>query len=113
MGGPSGLISGYNYTTEVESIRLTPVNGTVTCTGALFIGSTIGGAVQVVGPQVTGFTAGTGTANKGAFATYAGQTQPSTYSQADIQTLDNAVVAASQRILALEQALASHGLINA
>lgn len=52
----------------------------------------------------TGWTAGSGTANKGAFATYAGQTVSAAYVQAEAQATDNAVKAAAQRLLALEQA---------
>ena len=70
----------------------------------------------IAGSRQTGWTAGTGTANKGAFATYAGQTLGATYSQSAAQATDNAVKANSQRILALEQAIASwggnHGLIG-
>lgn len=51
--------------------------------------------VQVLGARVTGFTAGTGTPNKGAFA-------------ADTAT----AAQAAQRVLALEQALRAHGIIN-
>jgi hypothetical protein len=50
---------------------------------------------QVVGPRETGWTAGTGTADKGAFDT-------TTATLADC----------AERILALEQALRTHGLIN-
>lgn len=51
--------------------------------------------VQVLGPRATGWTAGTGTPNKGAFA-------------ADTAT----AAQAAQRVLAIEQALRTHGLIN-
>lgn len=51
--------------------------------------------VQVVGAREAGWTAGTGTPNKGAFA-------------ADTAT----AVQAAQRVLALEQALRTHGLIS-
>lgn len=58
-------------------------------------GAHIYNGVQVLGPRVTGFTAGTGTPNKGAFA-------------ADTAT----AAQAAQRVLALEQALRAHGIIN-
>jgi hypothetical protein len=74
-------------------------------------GLTVGG-VQVVGPRDTGWTAGTGTPDKGAFAAYAGQVIGGAYSQTQVQALDNAAKADSQRILAIEQALAAHGLIG-
>jgi len=68
--------------------------------------------VQVLGVRATGWTAATGTPNKGAFATYAGQTMAAGYVQATAQTTDNAVLANSQRIKAIEDALRTHGLIN-
>lgn len=68
--------------------------------------------VQVVGPQDTGWTAATGTANKGAYAAYAGQTIGAPPTQAQVQALDNAVVALSQRVVAIETALRTHGLID-
>ena len=91
-------------------------NATILTNSALTLG--VGGIIkingtQVVGPQQTGWTAGTGTASKGAFASYAGQTIGAVYSQTQVQTLDNAARDVSQRLLAIEQALTAHGLINA
>lgn len=79
-------------------------------------------------PKVKGFTAGTGTANKGAFATtnpmtILSATAPAAYSQsftqsdrdaltAQLQAMHNAIVALSQRNLAQEQALRTAGVIN-
>jgi hypothetical protein len=74
---------------------------------AYYINST-----QVVGARQTGWTAGTGTANKGAFATYAGHTASASYVQAEAQSTDDATKANSQRIKAIEDALRTHGLIN-
>lgn len=67
---------------------------------------------KVIGAQETGYTAGTGTALKGAFASYAGQTQTAVYVQATVQALDNAARDASQRVLALEKSMRTHGLTN-
>jgi hypothetical protein len=67
---------------------------------------------QVVGARATGWTAGTGTALKGTFAAYAGQTHTASYVQATVQALDNASRDASQRVKAIEDALRTHGLIN-
>jgi hypothetical protein len=66
------------------------------------------------GPKMiaeAGWTAGTGTANKGAFAAYAGQTVSAAYVQAEAQATDNAAKANGQRILALEQACRLRGII--
>lgn len=59
----------------------------------------------------TGWTAATGTAAKGAYATYAGQTAGVAYVQAEAQATDDAVKALSQRFLALEQACRAKGII--
>ena len=60
----------------------------------------------------TGWTAATGTAAKGAYATYAGQTVSAAYVQAEAQATDNAVRAISQRFKALEDDLRTAGIIN-
>ena len=67
---------------------------------------------KVIGAQATGWTAGTGTALKAAFAAYAGATHTGAYVQATIQALDDAARNASQRVKAIEDALRTHGLIN-
>lgn len=67
---------------------------------------------KVIGARETGWTAGTGTANKGAFATYAGQNVSVGYVEAEAQATDDAVKADSQRIKAIEDSLRTHGLIN-
>jgi hypothetical protein len=67
---------------------------------------------KVLGARETGWTAATGTPNKAAFATYAGQTVSAGYVQAEAQATDNAAKANSERIKALEDALRTHGLIN-
>jgi hypothetical protein len=80
-------------------------------TGAVHTGAS-GATVQVVGARETGWTAGTGTANKAAFATYAGQNVSAAYVEAEAQATDDAAKANSQRIKAIEDALRTHGLIN-
>lgn len=67
---------------------------------------------KVVGARVTGFTAATGTANKGSFNANQSFTISATYTQSEIQAIANALVATRQRCKALEDALRSHGLIN-
>lgn len=76
-------------------------------TGALRIGGT-----KVVGPRDTGWTASTGTANKGAYATYSTGTASAAYVQAELQTVMDALQAASRRLKAVEDAARTHGLIN-
>ncbi|RUX33042.1 hypothetical protein EOA23_08465 [Mesorhizobium sp. M2A.F.Ca.ET.042.01.1.1] len=93
-GGATG-ISGYAQGTLINAAGSFTVAGT-----------------QVVGPRATGWTAGTGTANKGAFAAYAGATMSAAYSQTEAQATNNAARDASQRIKAVEDALRTHGLIN-
>lgn len=67
--------------------------------------------VKVIGAQQAGWTASTGTANKGAFNADLAFTVSATYTQTDVQALANGLVAARQRIKALEDALRTHGLI--
>ncbi|MBV8594164.1 MAG: hypothetical protein JOZ27_07690 [Caulobacteraceae bacterium] len=102
-----GNLIGYSDVFATQQFNLSATNGTLVLAGYLSIGAT-----QVVGPRQTGWTAGSGTANKGAFAAYAGQTLGAAYSQSAAQATDNAAMANAQRILAIEQALRNHGLIN-
>lgn len=88
-------------------------------------GSAIGGGVSpslsiirdnlgssVHSPQSSGWTPSTGTANKGTYATYDGQTAPASYSQASLQQVDNATVNVSRRLKAIEDALRLTKIIN-
>ena len=67
---------------------------------------------QVVGTRQTGFAAATGTAEKGAFATYDAPTAGATYTQAQIQTLMNTVQTLTRQLKALKDAAIAHGLIG-
>lgn len=67
---------------------------------------------QVLGARQTGWTTSTGTALQGAFNANLSQTISATYTQSEIQALNTNLVAARQRIKALEDALRTHGLIN-
>lgn len=62
--------------------------------------------------QTDGWTASTGTAYKGAYASYAGQVVSNPPTQAQVQALDNAVVQLSQRLVALEDSIRAAGIIN-
>lgn len=68
--------------------------------------------VKVLGPRQTGWTVGSGTANLGTFNADQSFTVGAAYSQAEVQAIATELVAARKRILALEQALRTHGLIN-
>ncbi|WP_334468184.1 DNA stabilization protein [Arsenophonus sp. PmNCSU2021_1] len=67
---------------------------------------------KVIGQRVTGFTAATGTALKVAFNANQSFNVGTTYNRSEVQNLSNGLVAARQRIKALEDALRSHGLID-
>ncbi|HDS1237602.1 TPA: phage tail protein [Pluralibacter gergoviae] len=67
--------------------------------------------IKVIGAQQAGWTASTGTANKGAFNADLAFTVSATYTQTDVQALADGLVAARRRIKALEDALRTHGLI--
>lgn len=86
----SSLFEQYSYCPG-----LSVVNDDFTAYSTLKQGSIEIDGTKVIGAQETGWTAGTGTASKGAFDT------------STATTSDNA-----QRILAIEQALRNHGLIN-
>lgn len=68
--------------------------------------------LKVIGPRETGWTASTGTALKSAFNSNLSQSISAAYTQAEVQALNTNLVAARQRIKALEDALRTHGLIN-
>lgn len=70
------------------------------------------GGVKVVGARQTGWTTSTGSALLGAFNANLSQSISTTYIQTEVQALNTNLVAARQRIKALEDALRSHGLIN-
>lgn len=63
-------------------------------------------------PMDTGWTAATGTAAKGAYASYAGQDVSAAYVEAEAQATDDAVKALSQRLIALETAMREIGGID-
>lgn len=81
----------------------------------LIVNSLVGFAVngtQVVGAQVTGWTMSTGTDNVGAFNADQTQTVSAAYVQTEAQSTQDDLLAARQRIKALEDAMRQHGLID-
>ncbi|MGP0885521.1 phage tail protein [Serratia sp. CY74308] len=68
--------------------------------------------LPVLGARQTGWTAATGTANKGAFNADQSFTVGATYMQAEVQALADALKAACQRIKALEDMARTNGMIN-
>lgn len=68
--------------------------------------------VKVIGARQTGWTAATGTANKGAFSADQSYTVSSTYTQSEIQALAEGLRQARQRIKALEDVNRNHGLTD-
>jgi hypothetical protein len=67
---------------------------------------------KVLGARDTGWTAGTGTPNKGAFGADTSISISATYTQSEIQTIVTVLIATKQRVLALEQMARAHGLLN-
>lgn len=63
--------------------------------------------------QDAGWTFATGTADKGAYATYTAPVISATYTQAEVQALADALQAATRRIKALEDALRLNEAITA
>ncbi|EGH1814202.1 phage tail protein [Salmonella enterica] len=70
------------------------------------------GGKKVVGARQTGWTAATGTANKGAFNADLTFAVSDTYTQSEIKAIANALIAERRRTKALEDALRAHGLID-
>lgn len=70
------------------------------------------GADQVVGARVTGWTAATGTALLGAFNANATYAAGVVYLQAEATAAYAGLTEARQRIIAIETAMRTHGLIN-
>lgn len=69
-------------------------------------------AVDPVLKGIATWTAATGTASRAALASYAGQTVSNPPTQAEVQALDNAVVAISQAVVALITDLRASGLLS-
>ncbi|CCJ07113.1 phage tail protein [Methylocystis sp. SC2] len=67
---------------------------------------------QVVGPRITGWGAPSGTLDRTAWTSYAGQTVSVGYVQAEAQATDDAVKKVSQELAALITDLRTHGLIG-
>ncbi|EEL2493482.1 phage tail protein [Salmonella enterica] len=70
------------------------------------------GGKKVVGARQTGWTAATGTANKGVFDADLTFTVSDTYTQSEIQAIANSLIAERRRTKSLEDALRAHGLID-
>lgn len=68
--------------------------------------------VQVVGAQVTGFKASTGTASKSGFDANKTYAVGATYSQAEMQALSSALTETRKSLKALEDMARAHGLID-
>lgn len=83
------------------------VGGSVNISGSYKVAG-----LSVLGARQTGWTAATGTANKGAFDADQSFAVGSTYSQAEVQALADVLKAACQRIKALEDMARTHGMIN-
>lgn len=83
------------------------VGGSVNISGSYKVAG-----LPVLGARQTGWTAATGTANKGAFNADQPFTVGATYTQAEVQALADALKAACQRIKALEDMARTNGMIN-
>jgi len=67
---------------------------------------------KVIGPRVTGWIAGSGPQLTGEFNASQAYTAGAAYSQAEINAIITGLVQARQRVMALEAAMRSHGLID-
>lgn len=71
----------------------------------------INGQTVITGRQ-TGWTAGTGTPNRGIFNADSTQTINATYTRTQVQALQSQLLATQQRLLAIESVLIANGLIG-
>ena len=104
------LITAWNFDNGIWYQTATGDNrgaGTINCLDLYRNG------VKVVGARETGFTAMTGTAQKGALATYDAGTASGTYTSSELQAVMTALQGNSRRLKAIEDALFAHGLIGA
>jgi hypothetical protein len=83
------------------------VTGNANVSGVVKVAGT-----QVVGTRSTGWAADTGTAEKGAKATYAAPTISNPPTQAEVQNIANALQGATRELKAVKDALIAHGLIG-
>lgn len=70
-------------------------------------------STQVLRERITGWTAMTGTAARGALATYTAPTISGTYTASEVQAIADHVEALSQRVKAMQDDQTTHGLIGA
>ncbi|MGL5528932.1 MAG: phage tail protein [Plesiomonas shigelloides] len=68
--------------------------------------------VKVVGAQIVGWTAATGSAFTGVFNSSLALPVGAAYSQAEVTAIANALITTRQRLKAMEDALRQHGLIK-
>lgn len=93
--GSSNVLANVENDGDINTVTKYKVNGT-----------------QVIGPRATGWGAQTGTASRAALATYAGITASNPPTQAQVQSVSDAVKALSQRFKGAADDLSTHGLIG-
>jgi hypothetical protein len=103
--------------TDIDNLQADYVSKTVTTSQSLASPLNVTtsysvGGTKVVGARQTGWTAGTGTPLVGSFNANQAYTVSATYTQSEVSAIATGVQQARQRILALESALRTHGLIN-
>lgn len=103
----SGTASKYSFVGNDLSCT-TFLNDSVNAASGISLFNNVGS-----GTAHTGWTAATGTASKGAYASAAAGTANATYLQSQIQGILDRLAAAEARIVAFDNALFQHGLIRA
>lgn len=109
VGGEEDRVAGAEEGIDAKADKTLEIS----TTGPLSGGGTLDGDIEISFTPDEGWTAATGTANKGAYAAYSAGTASATYTQAEVQSLMDQLEAASQRIKALEDALFDRGVISA
>lgn len=103
--------------TDIDNLQADYVSKTVTTSQSLASPLNVTtsysvGGTKVIGARQAGWTAGTGTSLVGSFNANQAYTVSSTYTQTEVSAIATGLLQARQRILALESALRTHGLIN-
>lgn len=109
VGGSNDVIAGSIDDINSRVPKTTEINTVSPLAG----GGPLTASLELSFTANPGWTASTGTANKGSYATYAAGTASGAYVPAELQSVMDALQAATRRIKALEDALFDRGVIIA
>lgn len=102
-----GNVDVINYLKAFVGTGGVSTSGTINTTDVYKVDS-----VQVIGNRITGWSAPTGTGSRAALASHAAQTITNPPTAAEVQNIDNSLVATSQALHQLIEDLTTHGAIG-